>query len=206
MRQRVAEMGLGQWFHPSVTVVRRGDLDARPAPANRVIQHGDLLHCDFGIVYLGFATDTQENAYVLMPNETDAPAGLKEGLKAANRLQEITMQAAKVGTSGNAALSAALDEARKEGIVPAIFCHPIGYHGHGAGPPIGMIDYQSGIPGRGDWLFHPNTWYAIELNVLRKVKEWGDEPVRFGLEEDAALLEGGWDWIDGRQTRLYLIQ
>ena len=36
-----------------------------------------MLHTDFGIVYLGFSTDTQHNAYVLKPGETDAPAGLK---------------------------------------------------------------------------------------------------------------------------------
>jgi len=29
--------------------------------------------------------------------------------------------------------------------------------------------------------------------------------VRFALEEDAAILEDGWDWIDGRQTSFYLI-
>ena len=41
----------------------------RTAPT-RVIQPGDMLHTDFGIVYLGFSTDTQHNAYVLKPGET----------------------------------------------------------------------------------------------------------------------------------------
>jgi hypothetical protein len=30
--------------------------------------------------------------------------------------------------------------------------------------------------------------------------------VRFALEEDAAFLDGGWDWVDGRQTDFYLIR
>jgi len=206
MRQRVAEMGLGQWFHPTITVWRKGGL---PSPAPRggyVIQRGDMLHCDFGIVYLGFSTDTQHNAYVLRPGESDAPPGLKEGLKAANRLQELTLQHAKIGATGNQALAGALSAARAEGLTPSIYCHPIGYHGHAAGPPIGMVDYQQGVPGRGDYVFRPNTWHSIELNVTHKVKDWGDQPVQFALEEDAVLFDSGWDWIDGRQTTFYLIR
>jgi Xaa-Pro aminopeptidase len=206
MRQRVAEMGHGQWFHPSITIARKGGIPEDVPRDKRVILRGDMLHTDFGIVYLGFSTDTQHNAYVLLPGETDAPAGLKAGLRAANRLQDLTMQFAKAGGTGNAALAAALAQAKKEGLAPSIYCHPVGYHGHGAGPPIGMTDYQEGVPVRGDYVFRPDTWHSIELNVTHKVPEWGGQPVRFALEEDAALLASGWDWIDGRQTEFYLIR
>jgi Xaa-Pro aminopeptidase len=205
MRQRVAELGLGQWFHPSITVRRKGLTTPQPA-RGLVIERGDMIHCDFGLIYLGFSTDTQHNAYVLLPGETDAPAGLKDGLKAANRLQDLTMQFAKVGETGNAALAKALAGARGEGLTPSIYCHPIGYHGHGAGPPIGMTDYQNGVPGRGDYVFRPDTWHSIELNVSHPVKEWGGQAVTFALEEDAALTPSGWSWIDGRQTEFYLIK
>jgi Xaa-Pro aminopeptidase len=203
MRQRVAELGHGSWFHPSITIHRQGSAP----PKSNVIQRGDMLHTDFGIVYLGFSTDTQHNAYVLKQGETDAPAGLKAGLKAANRLQELTMQFAKLGRTGNQALAEARAQAAKEGIVPSIYCHPVGYHGHGAGPPIGMTDYQDGVPVRGDYVFRPNTWHSIELNATHKVPEWGGQAVRFALEEDAAIMpDGSWDWIAGRQTEFYLIK
>jgi Xaa-Pro aminopeptidase len=206
MRQRVAEMGLGQWFHPSITIHRKGGIPPDTPAQNRVIERGDMLHTDFGIVYLGFSTDTQHNAYVLLPGETDAPAGLKAGLRAANRLQDITMKYAFIGTSGNAALASALQEAKAAGLIPSIYCHPVGYHGHAAGPPIGMTDYQSGVPVRGDYVFRPDTWHSIELNVRHPVPEWGKQLVTFALEEDARLGANGWDWIDGRQTTFYLIK
>ncbi|MBI3265334.1 MAG: M24 family metallopeptidase [Acidobacteria bacterium] len=206
MRQRVADLGLGQWFHPTVTIWRKGGISDAVPLDRRVIQRGDMLHCDFGLVYLGFSTDTQHNAYVLRPGEVDAPPGLKEGLKAANRLQDITRAQAKIGGTGNQALLAALLQARQEGLQPSIYCHPIGYHGHAAGPPIGMTDYQEGVPVRGDYVFRPSTWHSIELNVTHNVKEWDNQPVRFALEEDAVLLESAWDWIDGRQTEFYLIK
>jgi Xaa-Pro aminopeptidase len=206
MRQRVAEMGLGAWFHPSVSIQRRGGLPS-PAPAGgHVIRRGDLLHTDFGLIALGYSTDTQHNAYVLLPGESQAPAGLREGLRKANRLQDITMMNAQAGRTGNDALAGALAQAKAEGIDATIYCHAIGYHGHAAGPPIGMTDYQTGVPVRGDYVFHPNTWHSIELNARHAVPEWDGQEVRFALEEDAALLEDGWDWIAGRQTEFYLIR
>jgi Xaa-Pro aminopeptidase len=206
MRQRVVEMGLGKWFHPSVSIQRQGGMPPERPPGGHVIERGDLLHTDFGIVYFGLSTDTQHNAYVLRPGETDAPAGLKEGLRQANRLQDLTMQYARVGRTGNEALADALAHARREGLDPAIYCHPIGYHGHGAGVPIGMTDYQGGVPIRGDLRLHANTWHSIELNVHYQVPEWGGQRVRFALEEDAALTPRGWEWVNGRQTEFYLIR
>jgi Xaa-Pro aminopeptidase len=206
MRRRVAEMGMDSWFHPSVSIQRRGGLPAETPPGGHVIQRGDMLHTDFGLVMLGYSTDTQHNAYVLLPGETDAPEGLKAGLRKGNRLQDITMEHARAGATGNQALAAALSQARAEGIVASIYCHGVGYHGHGAGTPIGMTDYQAGVPVRGDHVFRPHTWHAIELNHVQPVPEWGGQEVRFALEEDAVLLEGGWQWVDGRQTGFYLIR
>jgi hypothetical protein len=204
MRQRVAELGLGSWFQPSITIWRKG---GNLTTMQGVIQPGDMLHTDFGIVYMGFSTDTQHNAYVLLPGETDAPQGLKDGLKKANRLQDLTMQFARLERTGNQALADALGQAKKEDIIPSIYCHAIGYHGHAAGPPIGMTDYQEGVPVRGDYVFRPNTWHSIELNATHAVPEWDNLAVRFALEEDAALMPGGkWDWVDGRQSEFYLIK
>ncbi len=205
MRQRVAEFGLGSWFHPSVTIWRKGD--SVVTMKGGVIQPGDMLHTDFGVIYLGLSTDTQHLAYVLKPGETEAPQGLRDGLKQANRLQELTLENARIGRSGNQALHDALAQAKSEGITPQIYCHAIGYYGHGSGPPIGMADNQESVPVRGDYTFHPNTWESIELNVTHPVPEWGGQAVRFSEEEDAALGESGkWEWIDGQQTKFYLIQ
>ena len=202
MRQRVVEMGLGKWFQPSVTIWRQGG-----AKDDIVIRQGDMLHTDFGLVYLGFSTDTQHLAYVLKPGETDAPPGLRDGLKAANRLQDLTQQYAKLGRTGNQALRDTRMQAVKEGLVPSIYCHAVGYHGHAAGPPIGMTDYQEGVPVRGDYEFRANTWHSIELNATHKVPEWGGQEVRFALEEDAALMpDGSWSWILARQDRFHLIE
>ncbi len=116
------------------------------------------------------------------------------------------MEYAELGVTGNEALAGALARAEREGLVATIYSHPIGYHGHGAGPPIGMTDYQEGVPVRGDAMLRPDTWRSIELNVRHNVPEWDSQSVRFALEEDAVLTNDGWRWIDGRQTEFYLIR
>lgn len=208
-RDRIRELRLDTWFHPSVDVQRaeggtRGD-DFSSRPPASVIQPGDLLHVDFGITYLRLNTDTQQHAYVLRPGETDAPEGLKKALSVGNRLQDLLTREFAVGRTGNEILASALAAARAEGIRPSIYTHPIGFHGHAAGPAIGMWDNQGRVVGTGDFPLHANTAHSIELNVTVSIPEWGGQDVRIMLEEDAYFDGSSVQYIDPRQERLYLV-
>jgi hypothetical protein len=210
-RERIRSLGLDTWFHPSVSIQRAGQEEqpmstmfARQRP-NPVILPGDLLHVDFGILYLGLATDTQHHAYVLKPGETDAPQGLKDGLAAANRATEIVLGSFETGNTGNATLLRARERAIAAGLEPTIYSHPLGYHGHGGGPWIGMWDNQLPQPGPGEYIVQPNTAWSIELNVRRAVPEWNGQQVRFMSEEDAFFDGTQARLLDGRQGKLHLV-
>ncbi|MFB0543357.1 MAG: M24 family metallopeptidase, partial [Candidatus Bathyarchaeia archaeon] len=205
MRQKILDLGLRTWFQPSVSIRAPGQQDSRSEGARKLILLGDLLHCDFGIQYLGLATDTQQNAYVLKLGEEDAPEGLKAALGTANRLQDIVVGEFVAGRTGNQILAASLEKSRAEGIKGAVYNHPIGYHGHGAGPTIGLWDKQDGVPGRGDYELFDDTCHAIELNIRQEVQEWGGQEVRMALEEDVVFTGGKVHWLAGRQTKLHLI-
>ena len=205
MRQRVADLGLGTWFHPSVSVQRAGV--EMGDSANPVIRRGDVLHTDFGITALGLNTDTQHMGYVLREGETDAPAGLHAALRRGQRLQELLMEEMEPGRTGNDVLRRTLVRMRAEGIDGSVYTHPVGDHGHGAGPTIGLWDRQEGVPGRGDVVLRPNTWFSIELQATTPVPEWGGQPVRMALEEDAALdAAGARRWVLARQERFHLVR
>ena len=106
MRQKVNDLGLGTWFHPSVEVQRKGATDEQLGD-NPIIQRGDVLHCDFGITVVRLNTDTQHMGYVLRRGETDAPAGLQRALANSNELQDIVMDEISPGRTGNEILTAA---------------------------------------------------------------------------------------------------
>lgn len=214
-RQRITNLGLETWFHPTVDVQRadRGDGPSEDfnhlrtfskRPDKQVIMPGDLLHVDFGITYLRLNTDQQQHAYVLRPGETDVPASIKTAFKQGNRLQEILTEQFKAGRTGNQMLLAALDQSKKEGINGTIYTHPIGVHGHAAGPTIGMWDQQKGVPGSGDYPLLANTAYSIELNAAVEIPEW-KKIVRIMLEEDGFFDGQTFRYIDGRQTEIYTI-
>jgi hypothetical protein len=206
MRQRVNDLGLGSWFQPSVDVQRRGVTEA-DLGANPIIQRGDVLHCDFGIVALRLNTDTQHMGYVLREGETAAPAGLIAALRRGNQLQDIVMAEIKPGRTGNEVLLSSLARMRTAAIDGTVYTHPIGMHGHGAGPLIGLWDYQTGVPGRGDAKIIPSMWFSIELQATSPVPEWDGQRVRMALEEDMTIDGAGRkEWALKRQSEFHLIR
>ncbi|WP_246204926.1 M24 family metallopeptidase [Altericroceibacterium indicum] len=201
-RQRVNDLGLKAWFQPSIAIQREGAEGM--LEGDEIIQPGDMLWTDFGITYLRLNTDTQHLAYVLKPDETQAPEGLRAGIAAANRVQDALLSSYKTGASGNDVLKVARAKAIAEGLDPSIYTHPLGYHGHAAGTAIGFWDNQNGDE-RGDYPIHAGTTWSIELAAYDKVPEWNNQRVEFRLEENAYFDGSKVTFLDGRQTELTLI-
>jgi Xaa-Pro aminopeptidase len=207
MRQKILDLGLEAWFPATVDLqgpdsIRTGPLDKT---GRKIIKRGDVLHCDIGFYYLGLATDVQQIAYVLKHGETNAPKSIKDAFADANKLQDHHAKAMKTGRTGNEILKIAKESSAADGIKGSIYTHPIGVHGHAAGPIIGLWDKQEGVPGRGDYKLHKNTCYAIELNAKRAIPEWDDQEVTIGLEQDAWWTGEKLIFLAGRQKKIHLI-
>jgi Xaa-Pro aminopeptidase len=204
-RQRTNDQGLGTWFQPSIEVQRKGK-KSDEIGENPVIQPGDVLHCDVGITVARLNTDTQHNAYVLLPGETDAPAGLKKALSNGNAMQDIAMEETRPGRTGNEILASVRQRMKALSIDGTMYSHPIGMNGHGAGPLIGLWDYQDGVPDRGEARVIPSMWFSVELQATTPVPEWGGQPVRIAQEEDMIVgADGKTRWALKRQDKLFLI-
>jgi Xaa-Pro aminopeptidase len=210
LRQLVRDYGLDTWFHPSVSIQRSDEGNKEflrsfsNRPENQVILAGDLLHVDFGITYLRLNTDQQQHFYVLKPGETKVPDYLREAFKNGNRMQDILVANFKKGKTGNQILADALAQAKVEGLNASVYTHPIGFHGHAAGPTIGLWDSQGGVKGRGDYPLFENTAYSIELFAATEVKEWG-KIVRIMLEEDGVFTGDDFYFLDGRMEEILTI-
>lgn len=148
MRERIQSLNYTTWFQPSVYILTEDDCSmcstpntARfPGDRDHVIKYGDIVHTDFGVSALGLNTDTQHMGYVLQPGETedDIPDSVLEGLRKANRLQDITKAQMQIGATGNEILRNIRQQMDKENIQGKIYCHATGEFGHSAGTVIGI--------------------------------------------------------------------
>ena len=203
IREKIQSLGMTTWFHTSMDIQRAEDI---PTTGPVVIQPGDILWTDLGTVALNLHTDTQHLGYVLLPGETDVPAGIQQCMLASNRMQDILLAEMEVGRTGNEILAAALAQMDEEGIKGSIYSHPVGDNGHGAGPLIGRWDAQEGVPVRGDSPLRASTWHAIELQARFSIPEWGGKEARCFQEEEAYVAENGdRNWVFRRQTSFHLV-
>ncbi len=209
-REKIKNLGYDTWFHPSVSIQRNDPQNFEHLrsfsnrPKDDVIRPGDLLHVDIGITYLRLNTDIQQHAYILLPGETEPPKNIRDAFVKANRLQDILTSQFKQQKTGNQILADALAQAKKENIAATIYTHPLGFHGHAAGPTIGLWDQQGGVPGAGDFPMNYRTVYSIELNAETTIAEW-KKSIRIMLEEDGYFDESGFRYISGRQREIYVI-
>ena len=211
MRQKVTDLGLETWFHPTIDVQRDNEAlkshiqSFSKSKEDDLIIRGDLLHCDFGITYIGLNTDCQQHAYILKDGEDEVPTFLSEAFQKGNRVQDIFTSNFETGKTGNQILLKSLKEAKAEGLRPSIYTHPLGNYGHSAGPTIGMWDSQGGVVGTGDYPLYRNTVYAIELNTTVFIADWKKD-IRIMLEEAGFYGEKGFRYVNKRQEKIKPIQ
>lgn len=204
IQQRFHDLGVPPWFLSTVDIQRHGS-ELGGVPHDAVIERGDLLHCDVGLTSARLHTDTQQNGYVLQTGESAAPAGLVEALAVGNRMQDLTVAEFARGGTGNEILTRSRAAADHAGIEADVYSHPVGLHGHAAGPTIGMWDNQVSVPGSGDYPLYDDTLYALELCTYSPIPEWGGQRVRMALEQGIAVTGGRVEYLDRRQTDLHLI-
>ena len=232
--------------HPSVSIIRSKDeipkysesahyFEGRSRIGNGVdiiVRRGDLVGCDSGIKYMGINTDTKAYAYVLKDGETDAPEGLKQGLRNGNRVQDIFTEEWRAGQTGDEIARRAAKKAVGENLRSRIYSHPISYflkrydrsglyftrEHFFPGTSFNSESRNTGtqdphdVRGRsyysirsGDYPLHYNTITSLELSNTTYIPEWGRD-IEYRLEENVMFTERGVEYLDARQSELHLIR
>lgn len=206
--QQINNQGLTTWFQPDIRVQRQAKSNEivqsffTVADESTVLQHGDLIHIDCGLNYMGLSTDWQKMAYILKKGEKDAPEGLKKALKNTNALQDAIFAVARTGMTGAEVYASAMNEMKRQNIQAMIYSHPIGTHGHGLGA---SIDFRKAIGGAEE-RFRLNSYTSIELNTSTAIPEWNDQRATIMAEDDAVMTDKGYEFVRPRQTEFYLIK
>ena len=208
-RQRVIDLGLDTWFHPVCDIQRNKEAAAKYKDNPNIIRPGDLIHCDFGIKYLGLCTDMQWHIYVCRENETDAPEGLKKALEGTLKFSEILTDEFKEGRTGDEIAKAATQKGQAAGINSMIYSHSLGNYGHSVGTRLDTRPVEQAAEENRDRTKYPvllNTVYAIEYCCFYDIPEWDNQEVRISFEDDAALTKDGCNFLDGHQEKFFLIK
>lgn len=137
------KQNVSTWNQPRVKVLTPESFPGWAGSAS-TIQEGDVLHVDFGITAMGLNTDTQHLGYVLRSSEGEqtVPKGLLNGLRTANRMQDIVLEQMRVGRTGNEVLKGCNEQMKAEGIEGQVYSHPIGDFGHAPGATIGESRFE----------------------------------------------------------------
>ncbi len=101
------------------------------------------------------------------------------------------MEETRPGRTGDEILRSIRERMKGASLNGAMYSHPVGLQGHGAGPLIGLWDMQDGVAGRGDAKVVPSMWYSVEHQVTTRVDEWEGQPVRMAQEEDMIISADG---------------
>jgi Xaa-Pro aminopeptidase len=206
--QQLNDLGLATWFQPDLRVQRTAKSNQTSqqflsvAEESTVLERGDLLHIDCGLIYMGLSTDWQKHAYILRAGERDAPDGLKKALKNTNALQDAIFQVARTGMTGTEVYEAAMAEMKRQNIEAMIYSHPLGNQGHALGA---SIDFRRAI-GTSPERIRLGSYMSIELNTSTVVPEWNNQKVTIMAEDDAYMTEKGYEFFRPRQTEFYLIK
>ena len=206
--QQINDLGLTTWFQPDLRVQRQAKANSNSqqflAVANEslVLERGDLIHIDCGLIYMGLSTDWQKMAYILRKGERDAPVGLKNALKNTNALQDAIFKSARTGMTGTEVYDTAMAEMKSRNIEAMIYSHPIGTQGHGLGASIDFRKMIGASPER----FRLGSYMSIELNTATVVPEWNNQKVTVMAEDDAFMTENGFEFFRPRQTEFYIIR
>ena len=206
--QQINDLGLTTWFQPDLRVQRQAKANSNSqqflavADESLVLERGDLIHIDCGLIYMGLSTDWQKMAYILRKGERDAPVGLKNALKNTNALQDAIFKSARTGMTGTEVYDAAMAEMKSRNIEAMIYSHPIGTQGHGLGASIDFRKMIGASPER----FRLGSYMSIELNTATVVPEWNNQKVTVMAEDDAFMTENGFEFFRPRQTEFYIIR
>jgi Xaa-Pro aminopeptidase len=202
VHRRLAELQVATWYMPIVQVSRVGGAESHDTT---VIQPGDLVHTDIGVIYAGLYTDYQKNAYVLKPGETAAPAGLEKALANALRVQDAIREVARPGKIGYVVKQEAEALATTWGVTASVYSHSTGLGGHGIGAWMNP-DWPDRYGVRATFPLRLGAYYSIESSGTTEVPEWGGQKVSIGTEENVFLTDQGYTTFYPRQEKLYIIK
>ena len=169
-------------------------------PTDIKVEHGHILHFDFGVIYEDYCSDIQRLVYVLREGETEAPPEVQRGFITIRTAIEKSREAMKPGATGNS-----IDVIAREILTDAGYPeyqhalgHQLGRVAHDGGALLGPLWEKYGDDPKGK--LETGQIFTIEPGLA--VPNYG----YVSLEEDVVMTENGAEYIGEPQRELILIK
>jgi Xaa-Pro aminopeptidase len=204
--------GLLRSWYPTVYVhLPDGD---EIANTDRVIQPGDILQIDWGVMRNNYATDMKRFAYVLGEGETQVPAGVQAAFLETHKVRRIIRQNVRPGRTGREQIDELkqllrdagyvyTEEERAgdaEGIEVNVGMHAAGNIGHDLAASLFEI-----YPVRTEYMVRPNNIISLEYIVFTPAAEWSGAKIPVNVEENAVITNRGIEWLVPPQNQILVI-
>ena len=198
--------GVGEAWSPSQNPnVNSGPDRGHSHATDKVIMPGDVIQTDFGIkLYDRWVSDIQRFAYVLGPDQNQAPDSIQRYWESARDGGFAAFQAMKPGVRGEDvdAAQRALMQKNKSEYVMWSTGHPVGYVAHDAGPNLG----GSHTPGQrpaAQLRLKTGMVFAFDGFHAWTLEQGGTKTI--SVEEMAVITETGAEYLISPQQELILV-
>lgn len=198
--------GVGEAWSPSQNPnVNSGPDRGHSHATDKVIMPGDIIQTDFGIkLYDRWVSDIQRFAYVLGPDQNQAPDHIQHYWESARDGGFAAFQAMKPGVRGedvDAAQRALMKQNESEYVMWSTG-HPVGYVAHDAGPNLG----GSHTPGQrpaAQLRLKEGMVFAFDGFHAWTLEQGGTKTI--SVEEMAVITKTGAEYLIPPQQELILI-
>ena len=192
-RMRTYEVG-PSWeasYCPSVAAsTTRG---GHNAPGTTVIQAGETVRVDFGVLLEGYASDLQRTWYLRRNGESAAPTGIQHTFDAVRDGIQLASELLRPGVTGRDVDTPVRQLMADRGFS---FTHALGHQ-------LGRLAHDGGV------LLGPNNarYGSRSGGVIETGMVFTLEPCveMIGLEEDVIVTEAGCEYLVPPQRQLYLV-
>jgi Xaa-Pro dipeptidase len=208
LKRRMAELGVQDAWQPDQNPnVNSGPDRGHSHATDRVIQPGDFIQTDFGVMVHGrWVTDIQRFAYVLAPGETRPPPEALARWEKAKKGNRIALAALEPGVRGWDVDNAQRTWMREAGSEPVMWGtgHPVGYWAHDAGPALSGAQRGQPAKGASARVVRPGQVFAFDGFFAWKLPTPG-ETKTLSVEEMAVVTSTGAEYLIPPQEELILI-
>ncbi|MDQ3043700.1 MAG: Xaa-Pro peptidase family protein [Chloroflexota bacterium] len=192
-RMRTYEVGPSWEASYCPSVAAGGTRGGHNPPGTKVIQTGETVRVDFGVLFEGYASDLQRTWYLRQPAETSVPAEIQHTFDAVRDGIRLAAELLRPGVTGRDVDTPVRKLLADRGFS---FTHALGHQ-------LGRLAHDGGV------LLGPNNarYGARSGGTIEAGMVFTLEPcvAMIALEEDVIVTETGCEYLTPPQKELYLI-